>query len=54
MLPDYYIKYNNKKVCLTDKVHFIEFDKHSGMVNTKSCERGDELSGFIKCDRFLD
>ena len=35
MSPKQYIKYNNKKVCLTDKDHFIEFDKHSGMVNTK-------------------
>ena len=29
-----YNKYNNKKVCLTGKDHFIEFCKHSGMVNT--------------------
>jgi hypothetical protein len=35
MSPEYYIQYNNKKVCLTDKDHFIEFGKHSGMVNTK-------------------
>jgi hypothetical protein len=25
----------SKKVYLTDKDHFIEFGKHSGMVNTK-------------------
>jgi hypothetical protein len=30
-----YNKYNNKKLCLTGKDHFIEFCKHSGMVNTK-------------------
>jgi hypothetical protein len=27
--------YSNKKVCLTDKDHFIDPCKHSGMVNTK-------------------
>jgi len=29
------MKYNNKKVRLTDKDHFTEICKHYGMVNTK-------------------
>jgi hypothetical protein len=35
-------------VCLTDKDHFIEFGKHSGMVNTKFKELGLSLCSKLR------
>ena len=55
MLPEQYIKYNNKKVCLADKDHFIDFDKHSGMVNTKfNRDLPMDLGGYLDKYKWLN
>jgi len=44
MLPEKYIKYKKKDVCLTEKDYFIGLCKHSEMVNTKF-----KLQGCLQC-----